>query len=211
MTSKSVHPFPVVGMGASAGGLEAIEEFLEHMPSDSGIALVIVTHQHPGHHSLLPELLARDTTMPVVEATSGMTVQPDHVYLCPPGAQLSIRDGKLYEMEAATTTSAAGLDRVELDVDSPKVGDAGYGRANRLPIDYFFRSLADERHQYAIGIVLSGTGSDGTLGLQAIKAEFGMAMIQSPRTAKYAGMPSSAEATGLVDYILPVAELPRRL
>ncbi len=178
---------PVVGIGASAGGLEALEELFEHMPAETGMAFVVVTHQHPGHTSLLPELLGKETEMPVVEAADGTKLQPNHVYVGPPGGHLAILGGTLHRMEADAKT------------------------APRLPIDYFFRSLAEDQKERAICIVLSGTGTDGTLGLKAIKGDSGMAMVQQPQSAKYAGMPSSAIATGLADYVLPPTAMPNRL
>jgi two-component system, chemotaxis family, CheB/CheR fusion protein len=183
-TSKK---FPVVGIGASAGGLEALEQLLEHLPADSGMAFVIVTHQHPSQSSLLPELLARHTQMEVRDAADSVRVMPNHVYVGTPGGYLAIIRGTLQRTETGMESSP------------------------RLPIDYFFRSLAEDQKERAICIVLSGTGTDGTLGLRAIKGESGMAMVQQPLSAKYAGMPSSAMATGLADYVLPPAEMPERL
>ena len=179
--------FPIVGIGASAGGLEALEKFLSHVPPDCGIGFVVVTHQHPGHISLLPELLGKCTRMPVKLAADGLAVEANTVYLSLPEGYLAVLHGTLHLMEPDET----GL--------------------LRLPIDYFFRSLAEDQKEKAIGIVLSGTGTDGTLGLKAIKGATGMTMAQEPDSAKYAGMPSSAIATGLVDYILPVENLPQRL
>lgn len=179
--------FPVVGIGASAGGLEALEILLDNMPTDTGMAFVIVTHQHPGHTSLLPELLGRETEMPVVQATDNIKLQPNHVYVGPPGQHLAILDGTLHLLHTETRNSP------------------------RLPIDHFFRSLAQDQHHRAIGIVLSGTGSDGSIGLKTIKAEAGMVIAQEPQSAKFEGMPSSAIATGLVDYVLPPAAIPGQL
>ena len=179
--------FPVVGIGASAGGLEALREFFGKMPADNGIAFVVVTHLHPGHVSLLPELLGKTTRMPVVEARDGMKVKPGRVHVGMPGGVLSIVDGTLSSPEIAGPHSP------------------------ELPIDHFFRSLATDQHEHAICIVLSGMGSDGTLGLRAIKAEAGMAMVQEPPSAKYAGMPASASATGLADYVLPPEKMPEQL
>jgi two-component system CheB/CheR fusion protein len=179
--------FPVAGIGASAGGLEALEELFENMPADTGMAFVVVTHQHPGHTSMLPELLRRKTAMNVVEATEGMKLQPNHIYVGPPGGQMAILDGSLHRMET---------DKKE---------------APRLPIDYFFRSLATDQRERAICIILSGTGTDGTLGMKAIKGESGMAMVQLPQSAKYAGMPSSAISTGVADYISAPGSMPSQL
>ncbi|MBC7815375.1 MAG: SAM-dependent methyltransferase, partial [Planctomycetaceae bacterium] len=179
--------FPIVGVGASAGGLEALEELLNPMPADTGMAFVVVTHQHPGHTSLLPELLRRSTALKVVEATDGLKVEPNHVYVKSPGGNLAILNGTLHRME----TGAEG--------------------AFKLPIDYFFRSLALDQKEKAICIILSGTGTDGTLGLKALKGQSGMAMVEEPQAAKYSGMPASAIATGLADYILPPAAMPQQL
>jgi two-component system CheB/CheR fusion protein len=178
--------FPVVGIGASAGGLEALETFFTHMPADSGLAFVVVTHQHPGHTSLLPELLARDTRMAVAEARDGVRVEPNHVYVGPPGGQLAMADGRLHLVSTGDGTP-------------------------RLPIDSFLRSLALDCKDHAVCIILSGTGGDGTLGLKAVKGESGMAMVQEPKTATHAGMPTSAIATGLADYVLPPAGMPEQL
>jgi two-component system CheB/CheR fusion protein len=180
-------PIPIVGLGASAGGLEALEKFFARVPADGGMAFVVVTHLHPGHTSLLPELLGKCTRMRVRPATDGVAVEPNTVYMSLPDGYLAILHGTLHIMQP----DEAGL--------------------LRLPIDYFFRSLAEDQKEKAIGIVLSGTGTDGTLGLKAIKGATGMTMAQEPDSAKYSGMPSSAIATGLVDYILPVERLPQQL
>jgi len=179
--------FPVVGIGASAGGLEALDELFREMPLDTGMAFVVVTHQHPGHPSLLPELLGKITRLPVVQISDGLKTQPDHVYVSAPGGSLAILGGILHRMEAEKT------------------------EAPHLPIDSFFRSLAEDQQEKAICIVLSGTGTDGTLGLRAVKGEWGMAMVQQVESAKYAGMPGSAIATGLADFVLPPADMPRQL
>ncbi len=175
--------FLIVGIGASAGGLEAMEAFFQHMPPNSGMAFVVVSHQHAGHVSLLPGLLGKCTAMPVVEISDGMEVEPNRVYLAPGGAHLGTLHGRLHLMEPASQ------ERVP------------------LPIDYFFRSLADDRKQNAVGIILSGTGTDGTLGLRAIKAESGMTMAQDPQVAKYQGMPRSAIAAGVVDVVRPAGQM----
>jgi two-component system, chemotaxis family, CheB/CheR fusion protein len=180
-------PFPVVGVGASAGGLEALEKFFAHVAPDCGMAFVVVTHQHPGHTSLLPELLRKCTRMRVEVAADGVAVEPGCVYMSPAEGYLAILNGTLHLMEP--------------DEPGPL----------RLPIDYFFRSLAEDQKEKAIGIVLSGTGTDGTLGLKAIKGAAGMNMAQAPESAKYSGMPSSAIATGLVDYVLPPEQIPAQL
>ena len=146
--------FPIVGIGASAGGLEALDELFAHMPKDTGMAFVVITHQHPGHTSLLPELLGKITNLTVRQAADGLKVEPDHVYVSPPGGHLAILGGTLHRMETEKK------------------------EAPHLPIDYFFRSLAVDQKDKAICIVLSGTGTDGTLGLKAVKGESGMAMVQ---------------------------------
>lgn len=181
--SSETQHFPIVGIGASAGGLEALDEFFGHLPSDTGMAFVVVTHQHPGQTSLLPELLSRETSMLVVAASDGMLLKPNHVYVSTPGGLLSIVDGRLHRLESSGPNSP------------------------RLPIDYFFRSLAYDQKERAICIVLSGTGTDGTLGLKAIKGEAGLAIVQQSKSAKFAGMPTSAEATGLADYVLDPSEM----
>ena len=185
--SGSDGSFPVVGIGASAGGLEALEELFRSMPVYTGMAFVVVTHQQPGHTSLLPDLLGKCSKIPVVEASDGVKLAPDQVYVGPPGTVLSIMNGKLHLTEAGGDVRA------------------------RLPIDSFFRSLGEDQKERAICIILSGMGTDGTLGLRTIKGESGMAMVQDLQSAKYAGMPSSAAATGLADYVLPPAQMPEQL
>jgi two-component system, chemotaxis family, CheB/CheR fusion protein len=179
--------FPIVAIGASAGGLEALDELFHNMPADTGMAFVVVTHLPSGHTSLLPELLSRETSMPVVEAVEATQVQPNHVYIYPPGGPIAIINGVLHQRECDQR-------------DVP-----------RLPIDQFFRSLAEDQKGNAICIVLSGTGTDGTLGLRAIKGESGMAMVQQPQSAKFSGMPSNAIATNLADYVLPPSAMPKQL
>jgi two-component system, chemotaxis family, CheB/CheR fusion protein len=179
--------FRIVGIGASAGGLEAIEQFFSKMPSDSGTAFVIVQHLDPTAHSSMPEILSRFTKMPVQVASDGLKVQPDSIYLIPPSKSLEVRDGILYLREPA---HPPGL---------------------RLPIDFFFRSLAQEKGPDAIGIILSGTGTDGTLGLKAIKEEQGTVFVQQPDSAKYDGMPRSAINAGLADFVLKPDQMPGKL
>jgi two-component system CheB/CheR fusion protein len=183
---RKTNGFPIVGVGASAGGLEALEELFRGMPADTGMGFVVVSHLHPGHTSMLPELLGKTTKLTVEEARDGLRVRPGHIYVGPPGGHLAILNGTLHRME---------LDRKQV----------------HLPIDYFLRSLATDQKEKAICIILSGTGTDGTLGLRAIKAELGMSMVQRVESAKYAGMPSSAIATGLADFVLPPADMPKQL
>ncbi len=180
--------FPVVGLGASAGGLEALDEFFNNMPADSGMAFVVVTHQHPGHTSLLPELLRKSTSMPVSEVSAKDRVKPNSVYVARPEGYLGLLGGRLQLRD--TDDDSSGI---------------------RLPINYFFRSLAEDQRENAVGIILSGTASDGAQGIKAIKAAMGITMAQEPESAKYPGMPRSAMATGLVDHVLPVGQLPKRL
>ncbi len=181
--------FPIVGIGASAGGLAAFEAFFSGMPAntDPGMAFVLVQHLAPDHKSILVDLVRRYTRMQVFEVEDGMVVQPNCTYIIPPNRDMAFLNGTLQLLEPA----------------SP--------RGQRLPIDYFFRSLAQDRHERAIGIVLSGTGSDGTLGVRAIKGEGGMVMAQNPESTEFDGMPRSAIATGLVDFELPAAEMPAQL
>jgi len=179
--------FPVVGIGASAGGFEAIRQLIGVFPPDTGMALVIIQHLDPTHESLADELLARLTPMPVRQATDGMLVEPNRIYLIPPNWYLSIRDGVLCLTEP---TERRGL---------------------RMPIDHFFRSLADQQAERAIGIILSGTGSDGTLGIREIKAAGGLVVVQDPKTAQFDGMPQSAIATGMVDVVSSVERMPELL
>jgi two-component system, chemotaxis family, CheB/CheR fusion protein len=179
--------FPVVGIGASAGGLEALDQLLAAMPADTGMAFIVVTHQRMGHTSLLPELLGKVTSIPVREAGNGTVLEPNHVYVGPAGMNVAVVNGILYPSEPPAKNGV------------------------HLPIDFFLRSLAADQRENAICIVLSGTGTDGTLGLRAVKGESGMAMVQETDSAKYPGMPASAIATGLADYVLPPSKMPEHL
>jgi len=174
-------------MGASAGGLEAFEQFFARMPRDSGMAFVLVSHLDPSRASMMPELLQRITAMTVVQAKNRTRVQPNGVYLIPPNKDMVIVNGMLRLTPPMTSHGV------------------------RLPIDVFFRSLAEDQRERAIGIILSGNGTDGTLGVKAIKEELGMVMAQDVNSAKYDGMPSSAVDTGLVDYVLPPDKMPAQL
>ncbi len=179
--------FPIVAIGASAGGLEAYEAFFKSMPSDSGMAFILVAHLDPSHVSLLPELIQNRTKMEARQAKDGMKVQVDHIYIIPPNKDLRILNGVLQLLEFTQP------------------------RAVNMPIDSFFRSLAQDQGANAICIILSGTGTDGTLGLKAIKGEGGMAMVQDEESAKYDGMPRSAIATNLADYVLSPQKMPKQL
>jgi two-component system, chemotaxis family, CheB/CheR fusion protein len=193
---ESAGGFPVVGIGASAGGLAALEAFFSGMPdtvrsgdadSGPGMAFVVVQHLAPDHKSILTEIIRRYTTMKVFEVEEGMVVQPNCVYIIPPNRDMAFLNGALQLLEPAAP------------------------RGQRLPVDFFFRSLATDQHDRAIGIILSGTGSDGTLGVRAIKGEGGMVMVQSSESTEYDGMPSSALRTGLVDYELPPSTMAQQL
>ncbi len=179
--------FPIVGMGASAGGLEALEKFFINMPSDSGMAFIIIMHFDPTAKSVMADILKGYTKMEVYQVEDGMKVEPDRVYIIPPNRDMGILQRTLHLYEPVLS------------------------KGIRHPIDFFFRSLADDLKENAICIILSGTGTEGTLGLKAIKGEGGMVMVQSTESAAYDGMPGSAIATGLVDYILPPEKMPEQL
>ncbi len=179
--------FYVAGLGASAGGLEALQSFFRAMPADSSVAFVVIQHLSADFKSQMVELLSAYTAMPVAHATDGVTVEPDHVYLIPPGKCLKIFHGKLL------------------------VSDPVPARGPTLVVDHFFCSLAEDQGERAIAIALSGTGTDGTRGIRAVKEAGGMVMVQSESSAKFPGMPASAIETGLADFILPAAELPKAL
>lgn len=178
--------FFVVGIGASAGGLRALEEFFEHMPADSSAAFIVIQHLSPDFKSLMKELLERRTRMKVHRVEQGMEIAPNNVYLIPPGKNLRINDNKLQLSEQESRRVHGAIS---------------------FPINIFFRSLAQSYCEQAVGIVLSGTGSDGTQGLQAIKEVGGTVLVQNPNTAEFDGMPQSAIATGIVDRVLAPAEL----
>jgi two-component system CheB/CheR fusion protein len=179
--------FPIVGIGASAGGLEALEIFFAHMPTGVDMAFVVIQHLSPQHKSILGDILKKDTSMKVVEVQDGMSIVPNCIYLNPPDKEVSIFNGIFHLVEPD---------------ESRKI---------RLPIDYFFRSLAEEQADKAICIILSGTGSDGTLGLEAVKGVGGLTMAQAEQQAKYPGMPRSAVDTGMVDMVLPVEKMPEEM
>lgn len=180
-------PFPIVAIGASAGGLEALELFLGHVPATSGMAFIVIQHLDPTQKGMMPELLQRATVMPVAQAKNRMKVKPDCVYVIPPNKDLSILHDSLYLLEPVAP------------------------RGLRLPIDFFFRSLADDRRENAIGVILSGMGLDGTLGLRAIKECGGLALVQDPASAKFNSMPQSAIDAGLADIVAAAEELPLRI
>jgi two-component system CheB/CheR fusion protein len=179
--------FPIIGIGASAGGLEALEVFLRRIPRRSGAGYVVVQHLDPSHKGMLVELLQRATPMPVVEASDGVEVDRDHVYVIPPNKDMSLLHGTLHLLPLPTH------------------------RGRVLPIDFFFRSLAEDQQERSIGVILSGMGTDGTLGLRAIKEKAGAAFVQAPASARFDGMPRSAIDAGLADVVAPVEELPGRI
>jgi two-component system CheB/CheR fusion protein len=180
-------PTRVVGLGASAGGLEALQQFIANVPPASGLAYIVVQHLDPTHKAMLTELLQRGTAMPVREATGSMRVDPDVVYVIPPSTELTVVDGRLHLAEPAQP------------------------RGRRLPIDVLFCSLARDQGERSIGVVLSGMGSDGTIGLQAIKGQGGLTLAQEPASAQFDSMPKSAIDAGACDIVAPAAELPHRI
>ena len=180
-------PFPIVGIGASAGGLEALTQLVGGLSSDSGMAFVLVQHLDPRHESRLAELLGRHTAMPVLEATHGMPVERDHVYVIPPNTNLALGGGVLH------------------------LTPRGDGHSPHAPIDYLFRSLAVDQQERSIAVVLSGTGSDGTQGVCEIKAVGGITFAQDELTAGHSGMPRSAAASGCVDFVLEPGRIAERL
>jgi chemotaxis methyl-accepting protein methylase len=179
--------FPIVGIGCSAGGLEALEKFLSHVPAESGMAFVIVQHLAPNHLSALPELLRHHARMPVVEVMDGMAVAPDSVYVIPPNKDLSLLHGRLRL-----------LDPVAL-------------RGLRLPIDFFLRTLAEDCKERAVAVILSGMGSDGVFGLRAIKANGGLTLVREPASAQADSMPRCAIEAGVADIVAPPEALPGRI
>ena len=179
--------FPIVGIGASAGGLESLELFFGNMPNNSGMAFVVIQHLDPNHPGIMPELLQRINPMKVFQASDRLKVKPNCVYVIPPNKSLSILNGALHLFAPVET------------------------RGLRLPVDIFFRSLADDRQEQSIGIILSGMGSDGSLGLKAIKEKNGIVLVQSPDSAKFDGMPRSATEAVIADIIAPADELPAKL
>lgn len=176
--------FPIACIGASAGGLEALEQFISHIPADSGIAYVVIQHLDPTQKGMLPELLQRKTVMKVLQVKNRMMVKANHVYVIPPNKNMSIANGMLYLVDPAEI------------------------RGLRLPIDFFMRSLAIDQHEKAIGIILSGMGSDGSFGLSAIKEQNGIIMAQDPADAKFDSMPRNAINSLVVDIVAPANELP---
>jgi two-component system CheB/CheR fusion protein len=183
----SANLFPVVGIGASAGGLDAFKRLLKAIPENSGMAYILVQHLDPAHESILADLLQKVTKIPVQEISDNIHVAPDHIYIIPSNKLLTATDGVL-----------------QLSARLPK-------NYKNMPIDLFFSSLAEVHQSHAIGVVLSGTGTDGTLGLRAIKEQGGIAFAQKLESAAYDGMPQSAINAEVVDFILPPEEIPQQL
>ena len=179
--------FPIVGIGASAGGLDACGKLLVSLPANTGMAFIVIQHLDPTHDSMMVELLAGHTAMPVRQAIDRMPIVPNHVYVIPPGAYLSVDGGMLHVSPP----------------DTP--------RGSRMPFDFLLVSMAEALRAHAIGIVLSGTGSDGSIGIRAIRASHGLVIAQEPGEAGFDGMPRSAIRTGAVDFVLPIAKMPEAL
>ncbi len=179
--------FPIVGIGASAGGLEALEQFFANISDAPGMAFVVIQHLDPNHEGIMPELLQRTTRMKVLQVTDHLQVKPNNVYVIPPNRSMSILNRYLHLFEPVES------------------------RGLRLPIDVFFRSLADDIQERSIGIILSGMGSDGSLGVKAIKEKNGIVLVQDPSNSKFAGMPDSAIAAVTADIVADANELPAKL
>jgi two-component system CheB/CheR fusion protein len=182
--NRSVLPFPIVGIGASAGGVEALQAFFQHAPVDAGMAYIVVQHLSPEHQSLMAEILSRHTAMPVHQIKDGMLVQPNQVYVIAPGFTLTLKEGKLH------------------------LGEPIEKRGHRCPVDDFLRSLAQEQKERAIAVILSGTGTNGTAGAQAVKAAGGICVAQNPESAAFPGMPRSVVHAGYADQVVEAAEIP---
>ncbi|MDZ7738444.1 MAG: chemotaxis protein CheB [Bacteroidales bacterium] len=174
-------------MGASAGGLEALEQFFQNVPKNCGMAFVVIQHLDPNHKGMMPELLQRITEMKVVQVTDHLQVQANHMYVIPPNKNMSILNGCLHLFEP-----------IEM-------------RGLRLPVDFFFRSLAEDRQEKSIGVILSGMGSDGSFGVKAIKEKNGIVLVQDPLTAKFDSMPRSAANAVTADILAAATELPEKL
>ena len=179
--------FPVVGIGASAGGIGALLKLFEHMPQHSGMAFVVILHLSPKHESNVDSILRKVTRMPVAQVNQTTTIEADHIYVISPTCSLTMSDGKLI------------------------VSEAERPRGRHVAIDLFFRTLADVHRDRSVCLVLSGTGSDGAVGLRRIKERGGVTLVQSPGDAEYDGMPLSAIGTGAVDFVLPVIDMPAKL
>ena len=187
MSLQTDNDFLVVGLGASAGGIKAFKEFFANVPRESGMAYVVILHLSPEHESHLAEVLQVATYMPVTQVNGSVKIEPNHVYVIPPNMSLAINDGRLALSE---------IKRIE---------------ERRAPVDIFFRTLAESKRARAVSVVLSGTGADGSMGMKRVKEMGGICVVQDPKEAEYSDMPRHSIATGLVDYVLPVAEIPRKI
>jgi len=186
-SSTPNHEFLIAAIGASAGGIEAFNELVKNLPADTGMAFVLIQHLDPKHHSILTDLVSKETVMPVKEVTDGMRVEPNRVFVIPPNASMTISDHTL------------------------KIGPREESRGMHMPIDHFMRSLAEAQGNCAVGVILSGSGTDGTLGMAEIQAQGGVTFAQDETSAKYESMPRSAVAAGCVDYVLPPKGIAREL
>jgi two-component system CheB/CheR fusion protein len=184
---KDTEQFPIVGIGASAGGLEALEQFFHNMPENSGMAFVIIQHLDPNRIGIMPELMQRTTQMKVSQAADAVVIKQNCVYVIPPNKSMSLLNGTLHLFDPVETH---GL---------------------RLPVDIFFRSMAEDRQQKSIGIILSGMGSDGSLGVKSIKEKNGLVLVQQPESAKFDSMPRNASEAVIADVVAPAQELASRL
>ena len=178
ITARGPPKFTIVGIGASAGGLDACRRLIEAVPPGTGMAFILIQHLDPSHESMMVDLLAGHTKMIVIEATDGMTIEPDHFYVIPPGTYLSIQNGALHLSQPSARHGA------------------------RMPFDFLLNSMAEAFGPRAACVVLSGTGSDGTIGLRAVKDAGGLIIAQDPEEAAYGGMPQNAILTGAVDHVL---------
>src|SRR5436190_2173880 len=179
--------FPIVGLGASAGGIQALRDFFAEVPNDSGMAYVVILHMSPEHESKLAEILQVTSSIPVTQVRQRVKVEPNHVYVIPPNQNLPMIDG-------------------HLDLKS-MIG----AEERRSPVDLFFRTLAETNEDRAVSVILSGTGANGSMGMKRIKEYGGVAFAQDPQEAEYTDMPRNAIATGMVDYVLPVSEIPAKI
>src|SRR5476651_2171071 len=179
--------FPIVAIGASAGGLDACRKLLDALPADNGMAFILVQHLDPSHESMMVDLLAGHTAMTVRQAADGMPIEREHLYVIPPGTYLSVTEGALHLSQPQARHGA------------------------RLPFDFLLRSMATAFGTRAVCVVLSGTGADGSIGLSAVKQQGGLVIAQDPDEADYDGMPRNAIMTGNVDFVLPVAQISEML
>src|ERR1041385_3277858 len=179
--------FLVVGLGASAGGVQALRDFFSQVPAESGMAYVVILHLSPDHDSQLAEVLQSASPVPVAKVDHRVRVEPNHVYVIPPNKSLEIQDGHI------------------------EVKNVTRSEVRRAPVDIFFRTLAESPGPRAGSVVLSGTGANGSMGMKRVKERGGLCIVQDPEEAEYDDMPRNSLATGLVDYVLPVAEIPKRI